>query len=409
IVHRDIKPENILLDKKGQVKIADFGVAKMIAESLTEAAEKTSATLGELTEAGSTLGTLQYMAPEQIKNSAEVDHRADIYSLGVVFYQMLTGKLPSGKIEPPSRKLRIDVRLDEIVLRALEKEPARRYQHVSEVGTDVETISRSSPNAKPKTSMKKPTLLFVLGAGAFCLLLAFVLFVFHGRSTRTLTIRAFIDGSDVVYVSGYKLWIQHDTANLPGKLIYVNGQPWTPTWTTNGTSSEFDGLNPAFMPHDPQTIHVTKLVGRGTVSLEQFPSAENNQTLAVRISDDVFPGAAWYEIAISWNGRTKSAATGTRASPLLSASNTQAPLPDDISIQPPPPAVSTKAAAFSGAWVGEWGHELAGALIVEDISSHGTAHVIYSWGKSSWCKAGWTREIGYISHDDLRLREGERA
>jgi serine/threonine protein kinase len=68
------------------------------------------------------------MAPEQAEHPAEVDHRADIYALGVVFYQMLTGELPGKRLDPPSRKVQIDVRLDEIVLRALEKEPERRYQ-----------------------------------------------------------------------------------------------------------------------------------------------------------------------------------------------------------------------------------------------------------------------------------------
>ena len=150
IVHRDIKPENVLLDKKGLVKIADFGVAKMIAESLTEAAGKSTSATGELTEAGSTLGTPQYMAPEQIKNSAEVDHRADIYSLGVVFYQMLTGELPSGKIEPPSRKVQIDVRLDEVVLRALEKKPELRFQQASDIKTVVETIATTPGSPAPK-------------------------------------------------------------------------------------------------------------------------------------------------------------------------------------------------------------------------------------------------------------------
>ncbi len=145
IVHRDIKPENILLSRSGQVKIADFGVAKIIAEGLTEAAGTVAAPSGELTEAGSTLGTPQYMAPEQIKNSAEVDHRADIYSLGVVFYQMLTGELPQGKIEPPSKKVQVDVRLDEVVLRALEKKPELRYQDVNVLKTQVETIAQTPP------------------------------------------------------------------------------------------------------------------------------------------------------------------------------------------------------------------------------------------------------------------------
>jgi serine/threonine protein kinase len=147
IVHRDIKPGNILLSKEGQVKIADFGVAKIMAQASDEtSAEKISSALsGELTEAGSVLGTPQYMAPEQVAHPLEVDHRADIYSLGVVFYQMLTGELPSGKFEAPSKKVVIDVRLDEIVLRALEKKPELRYQQVSEVKTLVEMIAGTQP------------------------------------------------------------------------------------------------------------------------------------------------------------------------------------------------------------------------------------------------------------------------
>ena len=89
------------------------------------------------------------MAPEQIEHPLEVDHRADIYSLGVVFYQMLTGELPIGRFAPPSKKVQIDVRLDEVVLRALEKEPELRYQQASEVKTEVETIAHTKPKASP--------------------------------------------------------------------------------------------------------------------------------------------------------------------------------------------------------------------------------------------------------------------
>ena len=87
------------------------------------------------------MGTPHYMAPEQIEKPQTVDHRADIYSLGVVFYEMLTGELPLGKFQPPSKKVQVDVRLDEVVLHALEKEPERRYQQASEVKTAVETIA----------------------------------------------------------------------------------------------------------------------------------------------------------------------------------------------------------------------------------------------------------------------------
>jgi len=135
IVHRDIKPENILLETQGGVKIADFGIAKILGGKQTEAA---------LTAAGQVVGTPHYMAPEQIEKPDTVDHRADLYSLGVVFYEMLTGELPLGKFPAPSSRVhkpQIDVRLDEIVLRTLEKDPERRYQQASQIKTDVERIA----------------------------------------------------------------------------------------------------------------------------------------------------------------------------------------------------------------------------------------------------------------------------
>lgn len=132
VVHRDIKPENILMDRQGNVKIADFGLAKMMG---LQSRDYTISTTGQV------LGTLHYMAPEQMERPTEVDHRADIYSLGVVFYQMLTGELPLGRFAPPSRKAPVDARLDEVVLRALEKEPARRYQQASALQSQIESIA----------------------------------------------------------------------------------------------------------------------------------------------------------------------------------------------------------------------------------------------------------------------------
>lgn len=141
VVHRDIKPENVLIDRKGRVKIADFGLAKILGRD---------AETMRLTQEGQVMGTPHYMAPEQIERPLAVDHRADIYSLGVVLYEMLTGDLPLGKFPPPSRKVEVDVRFDEVVLRALENDPERRYQKASEVKSKVATIS-DTPFAPPAT------------------------------------------------------------------------------------------------------------------------------------------------------------------------------------------------------------------------------------------------------------------
>ncbi len=149
IVHRDIKPENLLLDKAGRVKIADFGIAKMLGVGC-DAAAAGAALLGNATQTA--VGTPGYSAPEQLASPQRVDNRADIYSLGVVFYELLTGELPGKPIEPPSRKVQIDARLDEVVLRALENEPGRRYQHASQVKTAVETIAGAPSGAGPASA-----------------------------------------------------------------------------------------------------------------------------------------------------------------------------------------------------------------------------------------------------------------
>ena len=143
VVHRDIKPENILVDKQGQVKIADFGLVKLLDKDTEE---------HRLTGTRQAMGTLHYMAPEQMQGASSVDNRADIYSLGVVFYEMLTGQLPIGRFAPPSKRVQVDVRLDEVVLRALESEPEQRYQHASDVRTDIESITDSAPPSKTDTA-----------------------------------------------------------------------------------------------------------------------------------------------------------------------------------------------------------------------------------------------------------------
>jgi serine/threonine protein kinase len=148
LVHRDIKPENLLIDTKGRVKIADFGLAKMLRREPLDMA---------LTVSGMAVGTMRYMAPEQMDQPETVDHRADIYSLGVVFYELLTGVLPMGHFELPSQKASVDARLDQIVLHALERLPERRYQQAREVKTDVETVASTPRPAAASTSAAAST------------------------------------------------------------------------------------------------------------------------------------------------------------------------------------------------------------------------------------------------------------
>ncbi len=135
IVHRDIKPENLLLDRDGRVKIADFGIATLMGAT------------------GGMAGTPPYMAPEQAA-AREIDHRADIYALGVLLYEMLTGERPTGDFAPPSRKARVDGRIDEMVMRAMAKNPARRFATAGEFGAVAETLVDSRPPPMPAPKPK---------------------------------------------------------------------------------------------------------------------------------------------------------------------------------------------------------------------------------------------------------------
>lgn len=162
ILHRDIKPENVLLDSHGQVKIADFGIAKLVGPG--EADDAT------LTMQGAALGSPHYMAPEQFETPGDVDQRADIYSLGVVLYEMLTGELPLGRFALPSEKAALDARIDEIVLRTLAKEREIRFQTAGEVQTEVETLTGSpdvnervdEPTNLPKSGGASPGRMFAI-------------------------------------------------------------------------------------------------------------------------------------------------------------------------------------------------------------------------------------------------------
>jgi len=134
VIHRDIKPANIMINSDGMVKITDFGLAH-----LARADEDFG-----LTKTGQTMGTLKYMAPEQLVNPKEVDGRADIYSSGVVFYEMLTGKLPVGAFKMPSElDPDLDHRLDDVIVGAMMTDPEERFETAGEFGARVAGIAAS--------------------------------------------------------------------------------------------------------------------------------------------------------------------------------------------------------------------------------------------------------------------------
>jgi serine/threonine protein kinase len=150
VVHRDIKPENVLLDRLGTVKIADFGIARLlrVADRLSDGSSDATQAMSDASAVNltgqSAIGTPGYMAPEQLTSPDSVDERADIYSLGVVLYEMLTGELPGNALTPPSRKVEVDVRLDQVVLRALDVRPELRFTTAHDFQTEIESIANET-------------------------------------------------------------------------------------------------------------------------------------------------------------------------------------------------------------------------------------------------------------------------
>lgn len=313
IVYRDIKSENIMVTDTGQVKVMDFGLARMRGSA-------------KLTKPGSTIGTAAYMSPEQARGE-ELDQRSDIWSLGVVLYEMITGQLPfKGDYEQatmysimndepePVKDLRtgVPLALERIIIKCLEKDPARRYQHIEDLAVDLKALKKSDSGDTTSsllitTRKKKKWIIPVLG---FLMILLVVLLldplnIFKHQSTK---------------ISGF----QKKILVMPFENLGYEEQVYFAEGITEEITSLLASLQTLGVISRQSALHyagreyTTEQVGRelgvhyiltGTVRWAPVPEGEQRVRITshlVRVDDDIEVWSQTYEHVLDDIFRTQS-------------------------------------------------------------------------------------------------------
>jgi Tol biopolymer transport system component len=306
IVHRDIKPENLVVNRQGQIKILDFGLAKLVERQTAPLLASELATVadtppgsGARTGTGVILGTVAYMSPEQARGQP-VDHRTDIFSLGLVLYETLTGNRPfSGKSavetlhaiineEPVSaaeRNPRVPPEALEILGKALAKEPAERYQHAGDFALDLRRARRIAESGTARTGARaaappapKPRPLpWVLGALALGSLVAGAWYLGRSGARPAASSLADVTITQLTSDPGYEgeptfspdgetiAYVSDRTGNFEIFLKQVSGGP-----DVNITNNPADDVQPAFSPDGKQIAFVSTRGSATRLTYENF-------------------------------------------------------------------------------------------------------------------------------------------